>query len=291
MKRVWGLLRVLGLAVVLLSSVGVVVAKRAEARMTEVLRGFGEQLVQLHDLSVHSAPRQLFVNGLRLGVVSASTALPVNEALDRFQSLCHGVRDLDVSATLRQKLAAPNLQDETNRAGVIREQTEHEGFVACIDAGERLDGEAWLNRLQVFGRTQDLSALGQMHYALARRHGETTTLVLFWTEGKAKLTELFKQGQDAPGRDLVDVPRPATGKRLLSAFEQGVPYGLAFYRVEDQPLAAVVAAYEANLREGGWRVEGTRKGAVKATKGDRSLLVRVRAGRESQVIVSLLDLG
>jgi hypothetical protein len=291
MKRFYGLSRVLGLSIALLVVVSVVVIQQAEARFAEVLHGFGEQLAELQDLSTHSAPRKLFVNGLELGVVSASTKLSVSDALDRFQSLCHGVGKVDVPAVVRQKLETAETLGAFSQNGVIREQSEHEGFVACLDMGERLDGVSLLGRLQEFGRTQDLKSLGGLRYALARRHGETSTLVLFWTEGNAKFAELFPKGHDAPGRDLFDVPRPAQAKRVLSAFEQGQPYGLAFYRIEGQSLSAVRAAYDLTLQQAGWRTEMARDGSVRARKVRRSLLVRIRAARRSAVLVSVVDVG
>lgn len=291
MKQVWGLLRVLGLATLILSVTGVVAVRRAEAHFTEVLRGFGEQLAALHELSTHSAPRKLFVNGLELRVLSASTPLPVTDALDRFQSLCHGVRDLDVPASLKQNLEKAGSLGPLNESGVIREQTEHEGFVACIDTGTRIDGAAFVRRLEEFGRTKDLKSFGEMRYALARSRGGQTTLIMFWTEGEAKLADLFKKGQDAPGRDLRDVPRPAGSTRVLSAFEQGAASGLAFYRVEGQALSTVSAAYEGALRNGGWRLSKGKNGTVTASKGERGLFVRMKARGDGRVNVGILDLG
>jgi hypothetical protein len=290
MKRVYALLRVLGLALTLLTVTVAITAKRAEARITEVLHGFGEQLAQLHELSSHSVPRKLFVNGLELGVVSASTTLPVGEALNRFQSLCHGVSELNVPAAVRQKLEASSSLEHLKKATVLREETDHEGFVACLDTQEPIDGAALLGRLQAFRRTQDLKSLGQLRYALVRRRGDTTTLIVFWTEGEAILTEQFKKGQDAPGRDLSDVPRPADAKRILSAFEQGQPYGLALYRIEGKHVADVRDAYEAALRQAGWLLEKDSPGGiVRASKGERVLVVRAKAGRGGQVLVSLID--
>lgn len=291
MRRLHGCVRVLALAATLLAIAGAVVARRAEARFAEVLRGFGQQLTQLHELSAHSVPRRLFVNGLELGVVSASTKLPVSEALSRFQTLCHGVKDVDVPSALKQELDAPGMHDPLNQGGVVRKETEHEGFVACLDTGERLTGEGLLGRLQEFSRTRDLQSLGALHYAFARRSGELTTLVMFWTEGEAKLEDLFKEGQDAPGRDLFEVPRPGKSKRVLSAFEQGQPYGLALYRVTGQSLVAASGTYAVLLREGGWHVQAGQEGVLRATKVGRGLFVRMRKGRSGDVLVSVLDVG
>jgi hypothetical protein len=290
MKRVCALLRVFGLALVILSLAGVVAARRAEAHFTEVLRGFGEQLGALQGLSLSSTPRKLFVNGLELRVVTATTTLPVFDALNRFQSLCHSVGQVDVPATVKQKLEAANGSGFLSSAGVLRQEAKNEGFLGCLDTGERLDGETLLARLTEFGKTGDLQSLGQLRYTLARRHGNQTTLLMFWTEGSTQLHGMFPRTGDAPGRDLADVPRPEHSRRLLSASELGQPYGLVFYRVEGR-LEAVAAAYRDVLRRQGWVVQEPLKREITARKGGRTLAVRVSEKRAGQVVVGLSELG
>ncbi|HEY5955671.1 MAG TPA: hypothetical protein VIV60_03915, partial [Polyangiaceae bacterium] len=220
-QRILGLLRVLGLAICILAAAIAYCVRRAEAKLIESLRGFGDDLARLGELTPHSTPHQLMLNGVTLRLVTASTPLAVPAALDRFQSLCHTVGDLDLPATLKQKLQAEAVATSSASLGVLRNDTDEAGVLGCVDLGAGLTFEGFLSRLKEFGNDFNLKTLGQMRYAKAQRYGDRTNLVMFWTEGDMKLKELFPKVGDAPGRDLTLVPRPKAGQRLLSAYEEG----------------------------------------------------------------------
>lgn len=291
MKNFWGCLRVLGLS---LGTLGLVIAltlHQAEARFVESLRGFADELAKVQNLSVHTAPRVLNVNGLELHLVTATTHLGVTEALNRFQSACRGVGQIDLPATVRQKLEAEQDGPNAVPSGVLRQDADLEGFLACLDVGEGLDGPRFLDRLSEFGRTHNLRSLGQLRYALARRSGDQTTLLMFWTEGDAKLSEMFPRVGDVAGRDLAAIPRPLTARRILSAFEQDMPYGLVTYAVKAHSPRAALDAFDAQLRAAGWKTQSTRPGALLAEKSGRRVFAEARLGREKQVTITILDLG
>jgi hypothetical protein len=130
-----------------------------------------------------------------------------------------------------------------------------------------------------------------MRYALARRKADTTSLLLLWTEGDAKLSELFPAQGDAPGRELADVPRPEGGRRLLSAVEEGMPFGLATYEVQGRTLAKVTRDFSRRLAVGGWRTQPLKKGGIFAEKSGRRLVVLLRNNQERKVAVTISDLG
>jgi len=291
MKSVKGLFRVFGLATVLLVGATGFTLHRAEAHLNESLRGFGEQLAAIDGFVPNTAPRQLFVNGLEVKVVALSTGLGVKDALDRFQSTCHAVANIDLPATLQQKFQEPQGEQDALPAGVIRQAAQNEGFLACLDIGAGTDAEGLLGRLTEFGKTQNLKSLGQMRYALARRKADTTSLLLLWTEGDAKLSELFPAQGDAPGRELADVPRPEGGRRLLSAVEEGMPFGLATYEVQGRTLAKVTRDFSRRLAVGGWRTQPLKKGGIFAEKSGRRLVVLLRNNQERKVAVTISDLG
>jgi hypothetical protein len=223
------------------------------------------------------------------------TPLGVKDALDRFQSTCHSVGQIDLPAVLQQELDnLPKAQPKDSAAlsaGVIRQDAKNEGFLACIDIGEGTDAEAFLGKLSEFGKTGNLKSLGQMRYALARRRAETTSLLLLWTEGDAKLAEMFPKVGDAPGGELHDVPRPKDGRRRLAAFEQGMPFGFAAYSIEGQGVASVSQSYEARLVAGGWQTRPTKNWGFVAEKAGRRLVVQVNRRQTGQVVVAISDLG
>lgn len=291
MKRLYGTLRVLGLALAMLGLVTCVTLRRAQAKLIESLSGFGDQIAKLQDLSADSAPRQLMINGLELRVMTLSTRLDVKAALDRFQSVCHAVGQIDLPATVRQTLQAGAAPFASESLGVMRLDAESEGFLACIDLGEGLNAEGFLERLQAFGESKDLRSLGEFRYGLAKRHGDTTTLVLFWTEGAAKLTEMFRERGDAPGRDVWGMPRPENATRVLSAFEYGKPYGIAHYRVAGQAEERALSSYEGVLHRNGWSTSRIDSGGVLARKAERSVVVTASRSKDGQVTIGISDLG
>jgi hypothetical protein len=290
MRRLYGALRVLGLAILVLGIVTTITLRKAQARFVESLSGFGLQIARLQDLSPDSAPRRMMLNGLELHVMTVSTSLDVKTALDRFQSVCHAVGQIDMPATVRQKLESGATLGSSKSLGVVRKETKTEGTLACVDVGEGLDVEGFLGRLKAFGETMNLRSLGQYRYTLARRTDSTTTLVVFWTDGNVKLTEMFPEQGDAPGQDLAGIPRPAEATRTLSACESGKPYGLAYYRLNGKSKRAVLVEYEALLKRTGFSTSHPKPGVLLASKQDRNVVVNVLERKEQQVMVGVSDL-
>jgi hypothetical protein len=296
MRRPLSILRALGLALLILGVAVTWKLKKAEAALLESMRGFGDTAAALLGMVPRSASRKLILNGFEIGVSTVATPLSVTDALNRFQSVCRTVEQVDMPAMVRRELEETVRSEHDSDAaallhGVIREDTDREGFLACLDLGPHLDGEALLVHLVDFGRTQNLGSLGRLRYALARRQAGVTTLLLLWTEADANLAELFPMSGDARGRDLMQAPRPKDGQRILSAFEQGMPYGLTIYRVEGQTMATVSDAYETALLESGWKRQFSKNGTLLVEKSGRRMLVRVSERRPSTVFVSLSDLG
>lgn len=290
-SRTSGIFRVFGLAFVVLCGLIFLGYRQAEAKIAESLRGFGDELAKLHSLSVHSAPRRLNVNGLELHVVTASTALDVTEALDRFQATCRSVGQIDMPATLRQQLEDGQTGQRTVPWGVVRQGSDTEGFLACLDVGGGLDGEGFLRKLAQFGQTQNLRDLGQLRYALARRHADRTTLLVLWTEGDVRLNEMFPKLGDAPGRDIPELPRPKGTRRMLSAFEVGQPYGLATYTLEPPWQPGAEAGFIDELQQAGWRSRLLKSGTLLAEKAGRRALLMTRRNPSGRAILTISDLG
>src|SRR5512142_553729 len=127
MKHLFGILRVLGLASVLIALLVVVSLRRAEARLLESLRGIGGQIAQLYGGAPQRVPRKLVVNGIEFGVVTASTPLEVRQALDRFQSLCRSIEQIDMPAAIRGELDEAGGASLSTPLGVMRQDGDTEG--------------------------------------------------------------------------------------------------------------------------------------------------------------------
>jgi hypothetical protein len=291
MKCFLSLLRVLALALVMLAIVTAVTLRQAQARFDEVLGRFGQALAQLDRFSAHSAPRKLFVNGLELHIESLSTPLNVSDALDRFSGLCHSAADVALSEQVKRKLTPRPVDSQRSSVGTVREESDTEGYFGCLDVGVGQTSDGLLSRLIDLNRTMNLRSLGQLRYALARSHGKKTTLVVLWTEGDFKLRELFPKDRDAPGRDLQGVPRLAGTKRVLSAFEEALPYGFVAYRLAGPSPAAAMASYAGLLEADGWTVTRAKTGMMAAEKDGRRVLVQAREVRAGAVVLTLSDLG
>ena len=261
--------------------------RSAHARLGEALLGFGDQLVKLQDLRANSAPRQLNINGLSLGVLTLSTDLAVPAALDRFQSLCRQRGGLQVPPALAARLGpARSAFDAT-----FRQEGQGEGVLACIDSGYPLSVEQLTERLAAMHDTGDLAALGELRYVFARRSGTTTTLLVFWTDGSAPLLKLFPPTGDAPGRDPQNVPRPEVSRRILSATEHGALYHLTLYKAGDQSPKALANWYRGALEAGGWHVApGGAPASLRAQRLGRNILVACSPAKDGGAVATVAEL-
>jgi hypothetical protein len=284
-RRLFGSCRVLACLMVLSTVMVLLTLRAARAQIREGLHGFGAELMNWQPARLHSTPRRLSLNGLELGLVTASTREGVGEALDRFQALCRKRGGVSVPESVREKL--PEGLD-----GTLRQDSEREGFLACLDTGAPLSLDELAGQLEAFSQGGDLKAIGELRYVFARRSGDTTTLVVFWTEGSASLLRLFPEAGDAPGSDPVDVPRAPNLRRLLSAAEHGAPYSIASYLAESEHPERLRAWYEAALKAGGWSVsQGADTGALVARRGERTVLIRVTTTRAGRAAVTVAELS
>jgi hypothetical protein len=278
-----GVLRVVTCIAVAGTAIAFLSLRAARAQITEGLHGFGAELMAWQSARLHSPPRRLSVNGLELGLVTATTTESVRTALDRFHALCRKRGGLSVPAVLRDRL--PRGLD-----GTLRQESDGEGFLACLDSGAPLGLDELTARLEEFSKTGDLNALGELRYVFARRSGDKTTLVVFWSEGSASLFGLFPKTGDAPGRDAEGVPRAPNLRRLLSAAEHGAPYSTAVYVADGQRADALREWYQKALETEGWSLDHRPAGGFVAQKAHRTILIHISTTRSGGTSVSISEL-
>jgi len=256
--------------------------RSAEARLGETLVGFGDELSRWTAAHPQSGPRAMTINGLELRFMTLTTKLSVAGALDHFQQNCRG------------GLHAPALAGKlemTLLAGVFRQGTERQGVLACLDTGGVLEVTELAERLTRMQESGNLNDLGKLRYVLARRSGNTTTLLVLWTEGDARLFNLLPKSGDAPGHDLRDWPRPPGVRRLLSAAEHGQPYAMTLYDAEHQSARELEVWYEQALSKAGWSVTRT-QGGLLARGGERSVLLHVKTSSSSgKTVITAAELS
>ncbi|HKY34635.1 MAG TPA: hypothetical protein VJN18_01740 [Polyangiaceae bacterium] len=221
------------------------------------------------------------INGLELRLMTLTTQLSVAGALDHVQQTCRG--GLRAPA-LAGKLEASLLD------GVFRQDTERQGVLACLDTGGALEVTELAARLSRVQESGNLNDLGKLHYVLARRSGTTTTLLVLWTEGDARLFNLLPKSGDAPGHDLRDWPRPPGVRRLLSAVEHGQPYAMTLYDADHQPAHRLTAWYEAALTKAGWSVTRSQSGFW-AHRAERSVLLQVQTNSSGKTVITAAELS
>jgi hypothetical protein len=260
--------------------------RQAEARLGEMMLGFGEELSAWQGLKPGSAPRRLFMNGAELGLLTLTTQLSVHDALELFDQECarRGGLQLPQALSSLQQLKLP-------LRGVLRRETTSVGTLACFDSGGPLELTDLNDRVRRFREAGNLQEVGQLRYVSARREGDKTHLLVFWTEGETALLRMFPKAGDAPGRDP-SFPRPERLRRLLSASEAGAPYGLAVYRDEaGRSLSDLQTVYGRALRASGWTIEPADESTLIARRAGRTVLLRIAVSATGETVATVAELG
>ena len=117
---------------------------------------------------------------------------------------------------------------------------------------QRGGAQRFLERVKRFAETGDLSEFGALSYVRAERHGDKTLVRSLWSEGRLAITSVFPAEGDAPGADLLDVPRPLGATRILSARIEGTERRVVGYDT-GRSLAELNDFYGRELQRRGWK--------------------------------------
>jgi hypothetical protein len=265
---------------------GVFCARQAHARAKEGALLLGEQLLRLSDTEEGNA-HELSINGQTVHVTSAHTSLPLGKVLERFQTACEEHADGMVAdlADLESSFARAPAAQGFPGVGMLRDDRDGRGVVACFAAGREVDTSQLGARLERFSRSYDFADLGDLRYVAARSRSDgTTDVVASWTEGQFRLGEMFPAAGDATGEDPHAAPRPGAARRILSARDARAPYGVFLYELRGD-AAQTLASYTGVVRQAGWVVHE----AVNAR--DESIAAFERSGVDVIVTVEPLDDG
>lgn len=250
-ERVARILRVVTFALVVAVVVSGIAVKRARAKAADGALLFGEHLLSA---SAEGVGSELVVNGQRLYVSNAQTNLPLRAVLDRFEAQCEEHAD-GMSADLAhldEALSTAPAAEGFPGIGVLRDDRNGRGVVACFAAGAPTDHASLASRLSRFAETHDLADVGELRYVAARTlDSGVTQVAATWTTGALRLDEMFPEHGDARGEDPSFAPRPASSTRVLSARDGRVPYGVFLYEMPASTENALLT-YEAAAREHGF---------------------------------------
>ncbi len=223
----------------------------AKAAAGEEQLALGRDLVPLADLLKEE--HTVLVNGQRAHVATATSNDSLDTVLDRFEKSCE--ENASPLSDAWQSVPTTNRFDARKAvatASMIRERHANEGTVACLARGAH-SGPTFAASVQGFAKTGDLGELGQMRYVYAKRGADGTTFVLTaWTDDTFSVKSLMpKAGEDAPGSDSSNAPRPPKSSRLLSTTIEKTPFVTRAYTSSDTPASAL-AFYDDTMTKSGW---------------------------------------
>lgn len=228
-------------------------ARSAYGHVKESALALGHELGKLDGAG---SDDPILLNGQPIFVRSTIEDVGVDEVLDTVQAHCEtnatGLRAELQDIAKAAKRPAPSPEHAMAAAGILREEAEDRGVVACL-ARESDDGRGGWEHFERFAESGDLSHVGNIRYVYAEKTKSGRTHVIsVWTEGPFNLASMFPEKGDAPGTDAANAPRPGDGRRILSASIAGAPYGVRLYETP-QPPEAVLEPYDRAMAERGWK--------------------------------------
>lgn len=259
----------------------VVSVRAARAQVNEGLHHLARQLMPYAEQGTMESPRRVVINGESLYLSMGTTRDGVAAVLDYYEARCarrsghlaESLRTLD-HASFNQ-LWAPGARRAAS-IETVRFGDDEGGYVACLDVGEaRLTPQDVLHRAESFIASGDLSRYGDLRYAYVTRSTTGGTRILtVATQGPFNVLRLFPEQGDAPGADIPGLARYPQMRRVISAYEDGIPNKLGVYTVR-APAAQVRSFYADEMARRGWtRLDLPR---------DRRLPSEIEARRERMV--------
>jgi hypothetical protein len=261
-RRVMGALRVMAFFSVL-GGIGMVFSLRtARAQIERRTQDVGQKLLsQLGPLALDE-PQRVRINGQDMFIASTVTYLAPQDVTGRLQSYCR-----EHSGGLAQAIGrlparvdgvalSEEIRDPSRWMTVASDPRNTElTQIMCFARDDQGTLKGFIERLDGFMTSGDLSLLGNMRYAIARRTEAGKTHVLAtWTEGHFNIQAMFPSTGDAPGKDSPHAPRPPESVRLLSAEIAGHPYALRLYESSQEP-ERVLSFYDRAMKERGFSRE------------------------------------
>ncbi len=260
----------------------------------EGLLSFGHEMMRYAGHGAMGPERRLAVNGAEVRFATGSSADSVSDVLGFYESRC-AEHDGGLRAQMQElgasgRVAAGLVGAGRRSPATLRGGGETQGFVACLDArGARWTLDELTARLQRFGATGDVSAVGHLRYLYAERaENGRTRFIGFWSDRALNVREMFPTTGDAPGEEIPGVTRAPGLRRLLLAREDGEPYGVAIYAGVAE-REGVERHYREAMTRDGWALVPLR-GGTPDLQG-QSLLAFERAERTVHLVVDTTSGG
>lgn len=228
----------------------------ARGQVDQEFLDIGADVMRYRDADWQGDVRELHLNQQRMFASLGVTNRSVANVLDHFEGVCEG-RDGGMGEALAA-IATSRPASRANARWAIRRELGDEGYVACIDVGERELPFAELTaRLRRFQESNDVHDLGNLRYAYAhhgRQEGDGVMFVAMWTEGSFDLDAMMPETGDAPGVDVDGVARPPAARRTMTISEAGVDHRATFYEGSSMSAWELAAFYRTELANGGYHL-------------------------------------
>jgi hypothetical protein len=261
----------------------------ARAALTTQVLDWSVHLLDLPAAWQTGVPRELALNGARMGIVSGHSELPLRALLDRLQTSCRARSRLLDPRLPSIPAQLPGLLD-----GVLRLESERAGVVACLELGSEPLGVTELTRrLEQLAQDGDLNRLGPVRMARVEARAQGSFFIVAASDGALPLPLMFPETGDAPGLDLPFVPRPPDARRVLSVWQLGRAPRINVYETS-RALADVWPAYLRSLSSLGFSTlsdshDGGMRAALLDRQGQSLLVVGSAQHGGASLVLSGLD--
>jgi hypothetical protein len=262
----WGgrALRVSFAWMVLIGFLALVVARVTIAAAADAGMNFSDELMRVGEHHVGGevldSVYDIELNGQTFYSSNSASPKSMEAVLDYFQAQCRhhsmGLRDSfeHLDTTMQTLPDAPTASADSEGVLVVRKDAGDRGYIFCVAPDHTLTRGEIVERIARFGRTGDLSSVGELRYIATRKAEDVTQVVTAWTAEPLRLAEMFPVEGEVPGVDYGNVPRPDGARRTLSGSIKGSPFGLNTYEVHGA-VPSVLSNVDAKLTAAGWRRE------------------------------------
>ena len=258
----------------------------ARASVMEHLLGIGQRMAPFLD-DAHSVekPREVHVNGLRMWVAAGRTEHRPAEVRSWYAERYAGkgtATDVMTEALKSAKMLPPSV----NGLSQAQFGDDRMGGMAALDMGNHVDLRMLQNALRklVTGKIGEVGHFRYLYYERSETGG--TRFLTVWTDDQFDLAKFLPTGgEDAPGRDIEDVPRFPGTVRVLSGDERGRLAQMVVYTGPGSPETAALF-YDARMRTLGWQSDPR---FAKTAREQGLTSRRFLNGKGHEVIVDLAD--
>jgi hypothetical protein len=232
------------------------------ADMGEKMLHLGHELLPMADLL--QTTQRVRINGESMYLASTVTDQSIGQVLDRYEAHCRAytgglAEQFDaLPADAQKKLAKQAPAAWSQRLGIVREQHQDEGMLACIAQQGQGGIAGFVTRVNAFMTDGDLGRIGNLRFAyLQKTEDGKTHLLTTFTEGSFNLFHIIGADAASEGtqtRDELDAaPMPPNAKTPMTFRVDDLPYAVQGFHSPDAPQK-VAAYYLDALPKLGWKL-------------------------------------